>query len=535
MFLQAILITAIQALNPNHAISQGQGDKSFHDEVYLEKKVISKPWGKNEDGPTYLLITADPLALKLILHYSDATILTMQTLAKLIEATVLDLRRFPGDKDEEISFQNTISELRRIVAGFEYGHSPEEIEKTKDAIKRIRMYSVEPTWVIPPKGLEKIRGETRNAWKHFSMLIESMWGSLLNGDQGWFVAQALDDDLFRSAKGGGIFRGRKRALLPRIGDALHFYCPENPLPEWGGRPAFGRNGVLVSPRVLMRNLQELSRHILESELGIQMKHNASRFSLWDLLLKMLDDPEVNYIRRRLRKFILSKLAIDKVLGARIQSVLGLAVIMRYAASYSLVIGRVTGKIKTPYALYYLLLISREVEESFVDAVESLKQSIKLGRKVVSVLKRVGGPRFELEELSEDWRNMDSSVASFEGYIRLIGEMRKHNREGQWSRVKDGSKLWNCIDSLSLFSFLHRSGFNSSLAIDRIGGCADCVIPRGSWLRAHYRVDSIPHSFTVRFLHNGKPAYGRSAVPLVELKTSGGDHKTLWEIWEWDKN
>ncbi len=528
MILLPLLLAGIQQIHFEHTLAKGVDQKQKSEKtIVVSQESKLRPWRKVEEGPTYLLITADPFATKLVYNYSDISISTMRTLEKLIQATVLEIKRNPSKAGKDAKWNEAITQLNKIV-------SNSDPKKFRDSIKLIREFALKPSWPTPPKGLSKMRKETTDAWKHFADLIESLWGSLESGDEGWFLALSrVNNANHRAPKGRPVVQGEKRALLPRIGDALYFDRRMNPLPKWGGLEPFGKNGCVHSPKVLKRVLKELAGHIIASEPSFEVQQRASRYSLWNLLLMELDDPELNLIKERLGGLGAEKWIIKKMLEARIQSVLGQTVIMRDVARRSLVFGHLAGAIRTPFNIYCLLLISGKVEKALSDAVDSLKHSVEMGKRVVSAMKKIKGARLELDDLAFEWDLLDGALLSFKEYLRKIQKIRKLDRGDPWKPVNKGSSIPPSIESIALFSFdPMRPDVLSDLGGRATNDAVSPAIPRKSWLWSLFKVDALPHDLRIKLTHNGHHVFWRTGIPKVAVKGSDGKFADVLGLWGW---
>ncbi|HHI80406.1 MAG TPA: hypothetical protein ENK02_10545, partial [Planctomycetes bacterium] len=487
MFLLPIILTVTQQSQFSNTVTQGREKKTkiFETAVIVSKESHCQPWKKNVLKPTYNLITADPLVMKLVLSYRDASRLAMRTLAKLVKATALDIKRKSGSFDKDSKFYKAITRLQTVV-------SESDPRKISDTMKALRVFAQQPWWRKPPKELSYLTNETSNAWKEFSVLMESLWGSLYSGDEGWFLSYSQEKKVSNKRLLKETDEGVRRALLPRIGDALYFYSPGNPLPKWGNLEAFGKNGCVNSPKLLKSALIELSRHIIKGEPDFESQQSVSRYSLWRLFLKELSDPEFQFIKEKMGCFASDQRVMEKMMEARIQSVLGLSVIMRDVARNSLIIGRLRGATRTPSKIYCLLMMSKDVEEALASATESLKHSTKMGKGVVDALKKIKWVRWELDGLLSGWDELDERLINFKGYLDAIQKIRGIAKENQWKAVNKRGLLWDLVESVSSLDFIpSRPNIISNLAGRDARGVSE-LVPKNSWLRTFFKVEPWPH-------------------------------------------
>ena len=526
MLFFTIMLTIIQQGKIPKVCAQGREKKTKSEaSVVVSKESYRKPWKKNILKPTYILITSDPLAMKLVLSYRDASRLAMRTLAKLVKATVSDINRKSDSFGTDVKFNKAIAKIQKII-------SESDPRKFSDKVKSLRVFSQQPWWRKSPKELSYLTMETARGWKAFALLMESLWGSLSSGDEGWFLSFSRKKIGSKKRIPKEIDEGVRRALLPRIGDALYFFHPENPLPKWGWLEAFGKNGCIHSPKVLKSALIELSRHIIKSEPDFESQQSASRYSLWRLFLKELSDPEFRFIKGKLGGFASDQRVMEKMMEARIQSVLGLSVIMRDVARNSLIIGRLRGATRTPTKIYCLLMMSKGVEGALASATESLKHSTKMGKMVVDALKNIKGVRWELDGLLLGWDELDERLINFKGYLDAIQKIRGLSKRNQWKAVLQHEVIWDSVESVSSLRFLSsRPDIISILSGKDANGVSD-IVPKNSWLKTFFKVEPWPHKLTIKFLHNGQRVFAKTGVPFVQVKDANGKFKEIFKIWGW---
>ena len=526
MFLLLLILSLIPQRKGLEHFEQGREKETKHELAFVVSKVSDhKPWKKNVVKPTYYLITVDPLAMKLALSYRDASRLAMRTLIELLNATVQDLKRKSDSFKKNSKWDEGIFRLQKIV-------SDSDPKKFSESIQALREFALQPWWRKPPNELFNLTNETVDAWVDFGLLMESLWGSLESGDEGWFLRYS------RKKKGGKkriakeTRKGITRALLPRIGDALYFFYPVNPLPKWGKLAAFGKNGCIHSPKLLKTALTELARHIIQCEPDFDLQQSSSRYLLWNLFLKELGEPEFNFIQERLRAFASDPRAMEKMTEARIQSVLGLTVIMREVARNSLIIGRSAGAAQTQSKIYCLLMISKEVEEALADAMKSLKHSVKIGKRVVGALKRIRGVSWKMKKLLSGWDELDERLSRFKGYLDAIKTIRSITPGKEWKAVNKRGSLWDLVESVSSLDFIpFRPDITSNLAGRDANGVSE-LVPKNSWLRTFFKVEPWPHKLTIKFIHNGHQAFAKTGVPFVQIKDLDGKYIEIFKIWGW---